>query len=137
MAVSRETGVSTRTIRKYLQLLDLSADLQEKLAAGEVKNTEALARLAHDVPDPDQQLAVWDRIGGFTQDVQQDIIKRVTPDLTNLDDLVDRATEGQFGYATVRNCPFDCPTIPNQLKQHVAAMVEAAGKEKGEQPRLF
>ncbi len=122
--VSRETGVGVSTIRKYVQLLDLAPQLQEQLAAGEAKNTEALARLAQRF-DADKQVQVWERIGGFTQDVQQEIIKRADPSLENLDTLVDQAAEGAFNYHVVRNCPFDCPTIPEPLKRQVAEMVEA------------
>jgi len=122
-SVSRETGVGTSTIRKYVQLLDLAPDLQERLAAGEARNTEALARLAQKFRDPNDQVEIWDRVGGFTQDVQQEIIKRLDTDLSNLDDVVDRAAEGAFDYHIVRNCPFDCPTVPEPLKSEVARMI--------------
>lgn len=123
-AVSRETGVGEGTVRKYIQLLALAPELQERLAAGEAKNTEALASLARRFPDPERQLAVWERISGFRQDIQQVVIKRLDEDLENLEELVDQATEGELGYHLVRNCPFDCPTIPEPLKRQVAAMVD-------------
>ncbi|MBV8737713.1 MAG: ParB/RepB/Spo0J family partition protein [Alphaproteobacteria bacterium] len=123
LAVGRETGISPSTIRKYIQLLDLVPSLQEQLAAGEVKNTEALARLARKF-DTDNQLTVWNAIQGFTQDVQQEIIKQADQSLGNLDDLVDQAAEGAFNYRIVRNCPFDCSAIPQPLKKEVAHMVE-------------
>ena len=123
--VSRETGVGEGTIRKYLALLDLAPDLQQQLAAGEVRSTQALASLARRFSDPDQQTEVWGKIGAFTQDVQQEIIRRVDPDLSNLDDLKDQAAEGQLGYQIVRNCPYDCSTIPSPLKAQVASMIES------------
>lgn len=128
--VSRETGVGAPTIRKYLQLLDLAPELQSRLAAGEAKNTDALARLARQVTDAEKQVAVWDQIGGFTQDVQQQIIQRVSSDLSNLRELVDHAAEGAFDYRVVRNCPFDCPTIPNDLKADVAALIAKSGRSE-------
>lgn len=120
--VSRETGISASTVRKYLQLLDLAPELQQQLAAGEAKNTEALARLAQTV-DAEDQPEGWDKIRGFTQDVQCQVITRLNPDLENLDDLVDRAAEGAFNYHVVRNCPFDCPSVPKALKAQVADMI--------------
>lgn len=126
-AVSRETGVGAQTIRKYIQLLNLAPELQQRLAAGEAKNTDALAHLAQRFNDPDNQTKVWDRIAGFTQDVQREIIKRADHDLENLDDLVDQATEGAFDMKLVRNCPFDCPSIPRGLKKQVAEMIEEYG----------
>jgi len=122
-AVSQETGVGSSTIRKYTRLRDLAPELQDKLAAGEAKNTQALARLAKEFPDHEKQLEAWERIGGFTQDVQEQIIQHLDPDLDNLGSLVDLAAEGEFGYHVVRNCPFDCPTIPDALKEKVSSMI--------------
>jgi ParB family chromosome partitioning protein len=124
-AVSKETGLAEGTIRKYLQLLALAPELQERLAAGEAKNTEALASLARRFPDRGRQLAVWKRISGFRQDIQQAILRRLDEDLTNLGELVDQAAEGELGYHIVRNCPFDCPTVPEPLKRQVAAMIDS------------
>ena len=120
--VSRETGIGIPTIRKYLQLLDLAPELQQQLAAGEARNTEALARLAQTVEAEDQP-EVWHKIRGFTQDVQCQVIARLGPDLGNLDDLVDQAAEGVFNYHVVRNCPFDCPSVPKTLKAQIADII--------------
>lgn len=124
-SVSRETGVGVTTIRKYIQLLDLAPELQERLAAGEAKNTESLARLAQRFPDSEKQVEVWERISGFTQDVQQQILKRTDTQLSNLNELVSQAAEGAFDMRVIRNCPFDCPSIPDELKVQVARMIEA------------
>jgi ParB-like chromosome segregation protein Spo0J len=128
--VGRETGVGVQTIRKYIQLLDLAPELQEQLAAGEAKGTQALARLARRIEDPDKQMKVWREIGGYRQDVQQDIIKRLNPNLDNLDELTDEAQKGTFGNTRIRNCPYDCPTIPEPLKQKVASMIESYNSYK-------
>jgi ParB family chromosome partitioning protein len=125
-AASRETGVGESTIRKYVQLLALAPSLQESLAAGETKNTQALAKLAQTFSDADEQESVWERISGFRQDIQLDVIGRVDGDLGNLDELVNQATEGSLGYRIVRNCPYDCPTIPDALKPKVAEMLASA-----------
>jgi ParB family chromosome partitioning protein len=122
--VSRETGVGVQTIKKYLNLVDLAPELQEKLAAGEAKNTQALAQLAQRFDDPETQIETWERIGGFTQNVQQEIIRRVDDDLDTLDELVNQAAEGELGFQVVRNCPRDCRVIPDQIKGQVARMVE-------------
>jgi hypothetical protein len=134
---SRETGVGAATIRKYVQLLDLAPELQQQLAAGEVRNTDALAHLARQVSDPRKQAAVWDQIKGFTQDLQNQIIQRVAGDLGNLRELVDEAAEGAFDYHIVRNCPHDCPTIPEQIKPQVATLIaRATGSPKPSKENL-
>jgi ParB family chromosome partitioning protein len=131
--VSRETGVGVTTIKKYIQLLGLATVLQEQLAAGETKNTQALANLAQKIQEPEGQVKVWGQIQGFTQSIQQEIIKNLDPDLSNLKGLKDKATEGAFDYKMVRNCPYDCPTIPVAMKEQVAEMIKwynTAGKDQ-------
>jgi len=123
-SVSKETGVGVQTIKKYIQLLDLSPDLQNQLAAGEVKNTDALARLSQKFEDEGKQIEVWNQIGGFTQDIQREIIKRTDDDLGNLEDLIDQVQEGVFNVQVVKNCPFDCSTIPDELKEKVYEMIK-------------
>jgi ParB-like chromosome segregation protein Spo0J len=126
-AVYKETGVGAPTIKKYIQLLDLAPELQEKLAAGEATATAALAKLAQTVKDATLQVQVFDKIGGFTQEVQTQILRNVGPDLENLDDLVDQAHEGVFDVKVIRNCPWDCTNIPAALKQQVADLIKAYG----------
>ena len=92
-----------------------------------MKNTEALARLAKKFTNPEKQLEVWKSISGFKQDVQLDVLKGLDPDLSNLEDLRDLAAEGALGMHVIRNCPFDCPTIPEPLKKQVADMIENYG----------
>lgn len=123
-AVYKETGVGVPTIKKYVQLLDLAPELQDKLAAGEATATAALARLAQTVKDPASQVDVYERIGGFTQDVQTEILRHVDPDLANLDDLVEKAHEGVFDVKMIRDCPRDCPNIPAALKPQVEALIK-------------
>jgi DNA-binding transcriptional MerR regulator len=125
--VHKATGVTVATIKKYVQLLDLAPELQERLAAGETRATDALARLAQTVQDANEQVAVYDKIGGFTQDVQQQILRQINPDLGNLDDLVEKAHEGVFDVTIIRNCPWDCRNVPGALKQQVADLIKAYG----------
>lgn len=124
-SVCRATGVGEGTVRRHLQLLQLAEELQAGLAAGEVKNTEALARLSKKFPNPETQMTVWTSISGFRQDVQLDVLKGLADDLSNLEELWQLAAEGALGMHMIRNCPFDCPTIPEPLKEQVAEMVDA------------
>jgi len=65
--VSKETGVSANTIRKYLKLLNLAPAIQEKLltANGPI-GIEAISKVA-DTFSPEEQEEVLERIGGFKQ----------------------------------------------------------------------
>ncbi len=130
--VSKETGVGSATIKKYIDLISLAPELQSRLVAGETRGTEALAQLARQIEDPEKQTRVWDKISGFTQDVQKEILKRTDPSLENLDDLVDEASEGAFDVITIKNCPWDCPKIPSHLKAKVAKLIERETEEESD-----
>jgi ParB family chromosome partitioning protein len=128
--VQKETGMSGGTIRRYVVLLDLAPELQEKLAAGEASATTGLSQLAKKIKDPQKQIGVYEQIGGFTQDVQTSILGRIDDDLENLEELVDRAHEGVFDRITIRECPRDCPNIPKELEPQVEAMLKAHAAAK-------
>ncbi len=124
-SVSRETGVRPVTVRKYLRLLELAPELQAKLAAGETKQTEALVRLSQRFEASETQVAVWDKIGGLPQETQIAVLKRIDPDLENLEALVSQAAVKTANRPAPRNCPFDCSAIPEPLKKHIAGLIEA------------
>lgn len=124
--VSRETGISAATIRKYLHLNELAPELQEKLAEGETRSTDALVKLSQKFEEPETQIAVWDRIEGLPQNAQIAFIKQIEPGLDNLEELTERAAEGEAVCAVAeKHCPFDCPAIPAPLKAQIAEMIEA------------
>ena len=57
--------------------------------------------------------------------MQKEILKQLDDDLENLEPLVDLAAEGALGFNMVKNCPYDCPTIPDNLKDAVATMIRS------------
>ena len=74
--VSRETGVSVPTIRRYSKLLKLASSIQDRLTTSiGSAGVETLAMLA-DYFDAEDQEYVLNAIGGFNQRVQREIIKR-------------------------------------------------------------
>lgn len=68
--MSRTTDVGEGTLRRYLQLLDHAEELKLGLAVGEVKNTEALARLAKKFTNPDKQLDLRGHYSNSIEDLQ-------------------------------------------------------------------
>ncbi len=132
--VSDETGIGSATVKKYLKLLSLAPELQQKLADGDAKHTEAMMRLSQRFEDSKKQVEVWDSIDGFTQDVQIAVIKRIEPGLQNLQAVVNQAAAGSFTVVSNRRCPFDCSEIPEALKPAVASMIAAfQSQEKAKQ----
>jgi ParB family chromosome partitioning protein len=111
--VAKETGVSVSTIRKYLTLLKLAPSIQEKLTTSEgPAGIGTLSKIAETF-SPEEQDEVLDRIGGFNQKIQLEMIKRSKGDVDKLDNLRERAIEGAFDTYLCRgldNCPF-IPTV--------------------------
>jgi ParB/RepB/Spo0J family partition protein len=94
--VAQETGWSATTISKYLSLLDLPPELQGRLNTSEGNiGISSASRLAKTYSG-DEAIQVQEKIGGFTQKIQGEIIKRTEGDITKVDNLVSQAQEGVF-----------------------------------------
>lgn len=120
--ISKETGVSVVTIKKYMKLLDLHPDLQNKLSTSEgVVGIDAMSRLSSTFKNPGEQMSVYESISGFTGKVQNEIMKRSEGDLTKIPDLVNMALEGQFDLVT---CKFGyCEMMSDKLKGRIRELI--------------
>lgn len=117
--VAKETAWSASTVRKYIQLLSLPEELQEKLSTAEgPANVSTLAKLASTFSG-DEAVEVYEKIAGFKQAVQQEIIKRSGGDASTIDELVQQAQEGLFD---TRFCggSFRCEIIRDVIEGDVA-----------------
>jgi ParB/RepB/Spo0J family partition protein len=116
--VARETAWSASTIRKYIQLLELPIELQQRIGTADgPSGVGTLARLAATFSG-DAAVEVFDRISGFTQRIQEEIIKRSDGDLSVIDDLVEEAQEGAFN---VKRCggQYGCQGIRDILERRI------------------
>lgn len=112
--VAKETSWSEKTIRRYLSLLDLPAEIQEKIGTSQgPAGVGALSRLASTFSG-DEAAEVYDKISGFKQNIQEEILKRSGGDIDKIDGLVTEAMEGAFD---VRMCGgrFKCEIIKDIL----------------------
>lgn len=127
-AAAIRAHVSAATIRKYIALTKLSPEIQAGLAAGEITQTGTLSALGKKFPgDYEKQAEVLDMLSGFTGATAEQVLKRLDPDLANLESLRDRALEGEFGVRLVQVCPRDCPVIPPRLKPAVVTFLAEHG----------
>jgi ParB family chromosome partitioning protein len=113
--VAKETAWSAATVRKYIKLLELPPDLQQKLSTSQgPAGVGVLARLASTF-SADDALEAYDKISGFSLSVQEEIIKRSAGDLSAIDDLRREALEGAFD---VRQCGgrFKCEIVKDILE---------------------
>jgi ParB/RepB/Spo0J family partition protein len=99
--VAKESACSIATIRRYLKLLELPPILQDRIGTAEgPSGISALSRLASTFSG-DEAISAYNEISGFTQRVQEEILKRCNGDLERLDELVEEAQEGVFD---IRRC---------------------------------
>jgi len=120
--VAKETGVSVSTIKKYLTLLNLASTLQEKLTTAEgPAGVGALSKLAETF-SPNEQEVAYEKISGFKQSIQLEILKRSEGDLTQLSGLQDEAMEGAFD---TRMCTEGlCFKMPEDFKERIKKILE-------------
>ncbi len=94
--VAKETAWSVNTVRRYIRLLDLPEELQQRISTTEgPAGVSALAKLATSFPG-EEATEVYDKISGFTQPIQEEILKRSGGDIGRINDLVDQAVAGVF-----------------------------------------
>ncbi|MBS0274147.1 MAG: ParB/RepB/Spo0J family partition protein [Proteobacteria bacterium] len=100
-SVAKESACSVPTIRRYLKLLELPTVLQDRIGTADgPSGISALSRLASTFSGEEAVLA-YNEISGFTQRVQEEILKRCDGSLGRLNDLVEEAQEGVFD---IRRC---------------------------------
>lgn len=121
--VSKETGISTVTIRKYVKLLDLDPQLQERLSTSDgVVGIDAMSKLASAFNSPDDQLQAFNAIKGFTGKMQNEIIKRSDGDISKVPELVEQAMQGEFD---VTMCHYGfCELMSDRLKDRISELIK-------------
>lgn len=116
--VAKETGVSVSTIRKYLALLKLAPSIQEKLTTAEgPAGIGTLSKIAQTFAREEQE-EVLERIGGFKQQIQFEMIKRSGGEVDRLENLREQALEGAFDTRLCRGLD-ECQFIPPELLEPV------------------
>ena len=100
-SVAKELACSVPTIRRHLKLLELPIAPQDRIGTADgPSGISALSRLASTFSGEEAVLA-YNEISGFSQRVQEEILKRCDGSLERLDDLVEEAQEGVFD---IRRC---------------------------------
>lgn len=114
----KETAWSTQTVRKYLSLLELPSEIQQKIGtAGGSGGVGAHARLATTFHGR-EAIEVYEKISGFKQTIQEEILKRSVGDTAQIDGLVGEAMEGAFDVRRRGGC-FKCEIICDILEGEI------------------
>lgn len=120
---AKETGVSTITIRKYIALLNLAPSIQAKISTAEgPAGIGTLAKVAEEFR-PEEQVKVLEEIGGFTQQIQLEILKRSEGKLSKIGELREQALSGAFNTHICRSID-ECNFIPEDLKEPIKEAIE-------------
>lgn len=121
--VSKETGVSVPTVKRYMFLLKLAPSIQKLLTTSDgPAGICTLAKLAELFPDFEDQEYVLERICGFKQQVQLEILKQSGGDITKIDFLCERALGGCFNVYICHGLD-ECPHIPAQCLEEVKKII--------------
>lgn len=119
-SVAKESACSVPTIRRYLKLLELPTILQDRIGTADgPSGISALSRLASTFSGEEAVLA-YNEISGFTQRVQEEILRRCDGSLERLDDLVEEAQEGVFDIrrcGAVSGCQFVNDIVQGRLSE--------------------
>jgi len=127
--VANETSISVATIKRYLNLLDLAPSIQERLSTADGPAGIATLSKIAEAFTAEQQEEVLDKVGGFKQQIQLEMIKRSGGDLGKLEVLKGQALEGALDVRLCRGLD-SCPFIPPELLGLVKNAVEQF-KESG------
>jgi len=128
--VAKETGISVQTIKKYMTLLNLAPSIQERITTSEgPAGIGTLSKIAETFKEEDQEEAL-DKIGGFRQSIQLEILKRSSGDPEKLEQLRKEALEGAFDTKICRGID-ECNFMPDELKPLIKKAI-AEFEEKGD-----
>ncbi len=115
-SLSNNIGVGAPTIKKYISLLELSSTLQRTIDSREgTLGIDALSRLSKSFSNHYEQELVHDRLKGFNQKVQIEMIKNLNGSVESLTDVVRDAQEGVFDLQVCTRGL--CNIIPDDFEQ--------------------
>ncbi len=134
--VVKETGIGQQTVKRYLALSSLPPEIQERLSTSEgPAKVSALATLSQTFSDPKEMIVAFDKISGFTQPVQQAILKASQGNVERISGLAEEALAGAFDVRTCHgiNRMLVCQELEGLPTDFQKAIVDVIRKQ-GEAP---
>ncbi|MFZ1992003.1 MAG: ParB/RepB/Spo0J family partition protein [Alphaproteobacteria bacterium] len=94
--VGREVSLSASTVRKYVRLLSLPEEIQERISTSAgAMSISALSQLAQNFSD-DEAVEAYEEIAAFNSRIQTEILRRSNGDIARVRNLAIEAQEGAF-----------------------------------------
>jgi ParB family chromosome partitioning protein len=138
--VAKETGIGLPTVRKYLALMELPPEIQQRLSTLEgPAKVDALATLARTFENPNDMVAAYDQISGFTQPVQRAILNASGGDIGKVQVLTEQALAGAFDVRTCHGVQgmMVCQELDKLPLEFRTAVVEAIRTQAEDPERSF
>ena len=133
--MSKQTGVSIPTIKKYLDLLKLAPEIQQTLTTSDgPSGIGALSRLAKTFTDTDDQRTAFAEISGFKQNIQELILKKSEGNLSTISELKSQALDGVFA---LKSCSDGlCFCMSDELKDMITKKKIEMEQSDGEEYKI-
>jgi ParB/RepB/Spo0J family partition protein len=125
--VSKQTGVSTTTIRKYLTLMRLPESVagEFKVADGSASISVAAA-IATTFTDQEEMKKAWEQVKGFKAGIAERVIKSSNGNLQRVEENKILAAEGAFDLERCGTSLATCPYVPKSARAEILRIAKEA-----------
>ena len=125
--VSKQTGISTSTVRKYLTLMRLPESVAEefKVADGSASISVAAA-IATTFTDQEEMMKAWEQVKGFKAGIAERVIKSSNGNLQRVEENKILAAEGAFDLERCGTSLATCPYVPKSVRAEILRIAKEA-----------
>jgi len=125
--VSKQTGISTSTIRKYLTLMRLPESVAEefKVADGSVSISVAAA-IATTFTNQEDMKKAWEQVKGFKAGIAERVIRNSNGNLQRVEENKILAAEGAFDLERCGTSLATYPYVPKSVRTEILAIAKEA-----------
>ncbi len=118
--VSKHTGISTQTIRRYTALLRLPESVSEKFTTADGTASIAVASaIATGFTNQEDMEEAWKKVEGFRASVAERVVKNSGGDLDRLEENKQLAIEGAFDVERCGSSLASCPYVPKSVRADI------------------
>ncbi len=125
--VSKHTGLSSQTIRRYMALLRLPEPVAEKFTTADGTASIAVAStIATTFTNQEDMQEAWKKVEGFRANVAERVIKNSGGDLGRLEENKILAIEGAFDVHRCGTSLATCPYVPKSVRTDILRIAQDA-----------
>lgn len=125
--VAKRTSVNQTTVRKYLELLNLTPELQREVDTGKgPAGVTVMSLLAKSFAGrPEEMRAVYEHVKGLTATEAEQVIRRAGGDASKIEGLVQQAAIGLFSMKMCGSSLETCPYVPEHARPVIRSLVDS------------